>query len=444
MSKVFLRKLLNELDRDLSKTSDEYRRETSDRKVTTLKMTVNGLMSHSYKQLGSLVPKNKTEKAQLDELVRSGCGYIAEETFKAAKASFPNNIKGNNYWAFSVVVDEGLATDFGHMSIFNTVKSFYTQPKNEYVAALNNFFNTRGKDVDLGSAGNQFFNLEHLENDSVAEQQVTDSIKKFGKRGGSFNSRGGDLTGEDLTELGMWLFLDKTGTLDKDTITVGLGSRQVNAAKAGGERALKQHYQDAIKDALIRLDYSESFDDRPGSDSRNVIRQKKLKKRVKTKLNKNIKTTIKTEPIKLSKGSVGKTKKRKTKVTRTEVSLGGLSVTKGKASKKEPSFSSFMSLQVLINAKLPDRVKKNMMSPSLQNRTGRFAESARVVDITQTKKGFPSIGFTYQKNPYQIFEQGSGKTPWASASRDPRKLIDKSIREIALELIEGRFYTRRV
>jgi len=39
------------------------------------------------------------------------------------------------------------------------------------------------------------------------------------------------------------------------------------------------------------------------------------------------------------------------------------------------------------------------------------------------------------RNPYQVFEKDS--------QRDPRTLIDKSIREIATGLIQQRFYTRR-
>ena len=63
---------------------------------------------------------------------------------------------------------------------------------------------------------------------------------------------------------------------------------------------------------------------------------------------------------------------------------------------------------------------------------------------TTDSQGFPSIGYTYDKNPYQIFEPGAGKSPWATPDRDPRKIIDRSIREIAAELLTGRFYTRRV
>jgi hypothetical protein len=80
-----------------------------------------------------------------------------------------------------------------------------------------------------------------------------------------------------------------------------------------------------------------------------------------------------------------------------------------------------------------------MTYPRLQNRTGRFADSVRVIAET---KGV--ISYTYMKSPYQVFEQGSGRTPWASADRDPRRLIDESIRSIAAGIAANKFYTRRV
>jgi hypothetical protein len=84
-----------------------------------------------------------------------------------------------------------------------------------------------------------------------------------------------------------------------------------------------------------------------------------------------------------------------------------------------------------------------MKFPSLENRTGKFASSVRVTDISITRAGFPSIGYTYDKNPYQVFETGFGKSPWATRERDPRRIIDASIREIAANMALGRFYTRR-
>ena len=108
--------------------------------------------------------------------------------------------------------------------------------------------------------------------------------------------------------------------------------------------------------------------------------------------------------------------------------------------KVDPSRISLEQLMLIINEVLPDIVADNMGSPRLNYRTGRFASSVRITDIRKTKKGVPSIGYTYMKNPYQTFEPGYAQ---GSADRDPRTLIDLSIREAARQIITG-FYTRRV
>jgi len=105
---------------------------------------------------------------------------------------------------------------------------------------------------------------------------------------------------------------------------------------------------------------------------------------------------------------------------------------------------SMFSIIAMLNQQLPRVLEKNMREPALQNRTGRFANSVKVVDATTTPQGFPSFGYTYQRNPYEVFEVGRGRPPWATTERDPRILIDTSIREIASKMALGRFYTRRV
>ena len=82
-----------------------------------------------------------------------------------------------------------------------------------------------------------------------------------------------------------------------------------------------------------------------------------------------------------------------------------------------------------------------MDAPALENRTGRFASSVRAMNVVTTPKGFQSVGYTYDKSPYQTFEMGYAQ---GSPERDPRKLIDKSIREIAAEYALGKLYTRRM
>ena len=84
-----------------------------------------------------------------------------------------------------------------------------------------------------------------------------------------------------------------------------------------------------------------------------------------------------------------------------------------------------------------------MGSPALNYQTGRFANSVEVTDITRTGKGYPSIGYTYMKDPYQIYEVPGGSPSYATPERDPRKIIGQSIREIAMGLIQERFYIRR-
>ena len=108
------------------------------------------------------------------------------------------------------------------------------------------------------------------------------------------------------------------------------------------------------------------------------------------------------------------------------------------ASATTPNLGAILGI---LQDKLPQTVAKNMGSPRLNNRTGRFAGSVQVTDMAVTAKGFPSIGYTYIKRPSQTFETGGEQ---GSADRDPRTLIDASIREIAAGLAMGRFYTRRV
>lgn len=160
--------------------------------------------------------------------------------------------------------------------------------------------------------------------------------------------------------------------------------------------------------------------------------------------NKRVKTTAKKAPSS-SKSGRKKAPSKQLKAGTAVIAAKRQAAKKSfkKTSAKDTQRSMF-SVVSLINEKLPSTIRKNMRAPALQNQTGRFANSVRIMEAIQTEKGFPSLGYTYDKEPYQVFEQGRGKAPWANENRDPRTLIDKSIREIAAELALGRFYTRRL
>ena len=123
------------------------------------------------------------------------------------------------------------------------------------------------------------------------------------------------------------------------------------------------------------------------------------------------------------------------------VDIKSVSKLEAKAKKRATSPFSYMAM---INKRLAQMVRKNMGAPGLENQSGRFAGSVKLQDANITKQGYPSFGYTYEKDPYQVFEVGTGAAPWATSQRDPRKLIDRSIREVAAELAIGRFYTRRL
>ena len=146
-----------------------------------------------------------------------------------------------------------------------------------------------------------------------------------------------------------------------------------------------------------------------------------------------------------SKGSASKKIKSRSEVK--QINDAGISVKAAKAIKSTEKAGrqlNPMGIVALINQRLPNIVRKNMNPPALQNQTGRLANSVRLIDVLQTRSGFLSFGYNYQKTPYQVFEVGEGAPPWATRERDPRRLIDKSIREAAAELALGRFYTRRL
>ena len=156
---------------------------------------------------------------------------------------------------------------------------------------------------------------------------------------------------------------------------------------------------------------------------------------------KGLRITSDVKPVdrKASNDSVKSNSKKKgtAKQYRAKTKLQG-----NKNSSPSPQ-ASLYTVMALINDKLPETVRKNMGAPRLENQTGRFAQSVRLTDVTQTPQGMPSFGYTYRKDPYSVYEKASGSSR-ADPDRDPRSLIDASIREIAAGYALGRFYTRRV
>jgi hypothetical protein len=101
---------------------------------------------------------------------------------------------------------------------------------------------------------------------------------------------------------------------------------------------------------------------------------------------------------------------------------------------------SLANLQNLINSQLQDVISANMGDGNSRNvlnyRTGRFAASASVERMSESREGMITAFYSYMKNPYQTFEPGFKQG--SPASRNPKLLISKSIREIAATQVGNR------
>ena len=330
-------------------------------------------------------------------------------------------------------------------------KNIYKSITNLYKTELNTFYNkivealgatpirksNRRGYVDADRAG-AVFNLEHV-GSNVAHQindAIHDSLTKQGMPGGNF-SKLSKKNRAALEEIKTELEVIKD--LKKGTVHVSLGSALENLQQAGKkEKGIKT----ALRNALEKLD----IPNLEGSDSLAGATRKKVVKKIMDPFKKIKGARVTTEDIKIddNKKPSKLNKKAKNNVKTNNVASIGRKRKLKQFSSKDTNQQSMFTVMVMINQKLPETVKKNMKAPRLENQTGKFASSVRITEATRTARGFPSFGYTYEKNPYQVYESGVGREPWEDGHRDPRQLIDASIREIAANLALGRFYTRRV
>lgn len=105
-----------------------------------------------------------------------------------------------------------------------------------------------------------------------------------------------------------------------------------------------------------------------------------------------------------------------------------------------PSLVNLSTLMNTINSRLTQKIKENMgkgNSKTLLNlRSGRFAESAEVVRMSESREGMITAFYRYMKNPYATFSSGGRQE--IPRTRDPKLLISKSIRELATQQVANR------
>ena len=109
------------------------------------------------------------------------------------------------------------------------------------------------------------------------------------------------------------------------------------------------------------------------------------------------------------------------------------------------------ALKSKLNRRLPAEVRRNMGRPALTNRTGQFSNSVRVLNLRDTGKTITGE-YTYtltgggsssnKTGVYSTFEN-KGTKKWPTGY-NPKPLISKSIRNLAIDYIDKKFTLRRV
>jgi len=150
-------------------------------------------------------------------------------------------------------------------------------------------------------------------------------------------------------------------------------------------------------------------------------------------------STIDTKKRRLKGGGPNSTMKAIGPVSRTH------KVEKGQNINPESQanlMASALKVKNAINKALPSELLKNMGRPALEDKTGRFRQSARIEQITPAARTL-LVKYTYRLNPYETFEPGGSKN-WPSGY-NPKPLISKSIRSLALSMFNiPNLTTRRV
>jgi hypothetical protein len=459
MSSQSLLKFLQKLDEELrtgatknKAASEAYRTSTGNKKASTLTYTPKAI-TEALMFLPATVSGDFTK--EYDELVDSLTADIRKLfKLKAREINATNEgdavVRGNKFSVSIMIVKRGARDNYKLLKgIYeDRLQEFYTDFL-ELVGKPEGLERKTGKgrkektikETEQGQVFGQTHqgaaNIYHMINDAVFKA-LDHTAKNSTKESKELIKELKALKNQDTD-----IILSMINDGPKEEVRLGIESQLINTKTGGGmkEQGLKQNLDAAIKNLIQTLKTTK------GSDSIVEGQRKRIIKEIVKPFKNKKGIIVKHEDTKL-KNTKSPTKLRK-KGGKTQVVKGAavaIGAKKKPARQKERTRTPRMGIKNIlgvINAKLPETVAGNMGAPKLESRTGRFAQSVRATDVTETAQRFKSIGYTYAKNPYQVYESGSG-TRFSSIDRDPRTLIDMSIREIVASFGLGRLYTRRL
>ena len=435
---------LEKLNKELNRKSAHYRRHNANKRVQhmtiSLRAIERGLEERLKKDFKDVPSREQFISEFLSDVnphIRSFVAKAVRKIRALEKTSDTVHIKkqGENFLA---IFSPELNAKGNDRDIFKKAYRTYEKDIKVLAVQVNEVLGASVAKAKKYRPG-QIWNFEHNNLKGVVETMVTDVTLK------ALEGAGVGTIDEVLytlkliePELELEIFRD----LDGEQMEVFIGSAVLNSAEARVSANRKKALQKALEKALDLLnnDPKLNFVTMQGSDSIETAKRKKvIKSTVKDSFGSKKDVSVTTENLTINYGA--KHTKIKPKVRRTHKGQPKSSNKRTKLKVGQGPSTEPLKLLKILNAELPKHIMKNMHEPALVNRTGRFAGSVKVTDVVTTRQGYPSFGFTYQLYPYQTFEPGFAQ---GSIERDPRRIINQSIREIAAKFAIGRFYTRRV
>jgi|TARA_B110000902_G_scaffold57427_1_gene67193 hypothetical protein len=468
MAKRDLHNFLTKLDKELDRSSQDYRRQNANKRAHLFRFNSSKLAKELKIQIeGYDIPLSNKDKAFINK-ASSKLKNSLEKKLRGIKAENKKLWIGSNTIRMTFTSSTKVYSKFGDPdSIYHKVYSAYRPLLKKYFATIQEYLHTqefinqntgrtktksiKTKTGKVREAAGKEIQLGHTAGGSVIESFIRDAFEDVIASSNKYTESGDALSEPDIrkqmSDLGVDITIIKDARLDSYTVELEAG--RSNRDDGIQLKARKATLQRQIKKAIKKLGGIENL---KGSDT---LRQKYIKKTRQEILEpfkglKNVVVISKSTKTDSTSNTASRDSKAKIqRARRSSSSLGRTALpaalkkrrqSKQRAAASRSPASSPLQMITQFNAMLPQTVAKNMQSPALNLQTGRLASSARVTDIAQTPQGFPSIGYTYDNN-YRTFEVGNKQ---GSIERDPRKLIDGSIREIAVQMAMTRFYTRRV
>lgn len=313
----------------------------------------------------------------------------------------------------------GAVVHFAHTGLKNGAETFLNSPayaKLIFNTANNPTLNTRSPFSDTYRASN------HFKKKTGHTKVALEVTKTYGEKTGI------------LMQLGLTFTTDHSASLN-----LAMGTRESkissglygSAAKAS--EALRQYIKArGTREILLKLvgnspeagTSSPSLIDLLNSSLLEILNKgSSIKKKTRAAKSKDI-TFSYIEPSKAILKSIN------TKLVKSATNkVAEVSTTK----KTSIRVTNLVSLQNLINQNLAKQIQNNMGTGSsrrvLNYRSGRFANSAKVERMTESRAGMITAFYSYMRNPYGTFAEGGAQE--SPASRNPKNLIATSIRELA-------------